>query len=62
MIALPLSAEAAQSAWKEIVARLAGLGERPVVDRVFSFAETIQAFRRLAEGPMGKVLVRVSAQ
>lgn len=53
------TAETAQAAWKEIVARLAKIGKRPVVDGVFAFDQTIQAFQRLAEGPMGKVLVRI---
>jgi NADPH:quinone reductase len=51
--------EAAQAAWKEIVARLNAAGKRPVVDHVFAFEDVKQAFARLAEGPMGKVLVRV---
>jgi NADPH2:quinone reductase len=52
-------AEQAQTAWKEITARLAAIGQKPVVDRVFGFEEVKQAFTRLAEGPMGKVLIRV---
>jgi NADPH2:quinone reductase len=52
--------EAAQDAWKEIVARLQREGRRPVVDRVFEFEDVKAAFARLAEGPMGKVLVRVA--
>lgn len=52
--------ETAQAAWKEIVARLDAAGRRPVVDSVFGFEEVPAAFRRLAEGPMGKVLVRVA--
>lgn len=51
--------EMAQEAWAGIVARLAALGRRPVVDRVFDFAEVKKAFGRLDEGPMGKVVVRV---
>jgi hypothetical protein len=31
-----------------------------VVDQVFAFDRVKEAFARLAEGPMGKVLVRVS--
>jgi NADPH2:quinone reductase len=54
------TAESAQKVWKEIVRRLAEAGKRPVVDRVFPFEEAIAAFGRLAEGPMGKVLVRVA--
>jgi NADPH:quinone reductase len=52
--------EAAQTAWREIVARLDAMGKRPVVDRVFPFEEVKAAFARLAQGPMGKVLVRVA--
>jgi NADPH2:quinone reductase len=51
--------DSAQAAWKEIVRRLEATGKRPVVDRVFSFEDGKAAFERLAEGPMGKVLVRV---
>lgn len=50
----------AQSAWSEIVRRLDRIDRRPVVDSVFPFGEVKPAFARLAEGPMGKVLVRVS--
>jgi hypothetical protein len=31
-----------------------------VVDQVFNFEDVKAAFGRLAEGPMGKVLVRVA--
>jgi NADPH2:quinone reductase len=51
---------AAQTAWKEIVERLRATGQKPVIDRVFPFADVKAAFARLAEGPMGKVLVRVA--
>ncbi len=53
------SAEQAQTAWKEITARLSAIGQKPVVDHVFAFEDVKQAFARLAEGPMGKVLIRV---
>jgi NADPH2:quinone reductase len=52
--------EGAQAAWREIVRRLEETGKRPVVDRVFPFEEVKAAFARLAEGPMGKVVVRVA--
>ncbi len=52
--------EAAQGAWKQIVGRLDAMRERPVVDRVFQFEDVKAAFARLAQGPMGKVLVRVA--
>jgi NADPH2:quinone reductase len=42
------------------VARLEGAGRRPVVDQVFNFEDVKPAFARLAEGPMGKVVVRVA--
>jgi NADPH:quinone reductase len=52
--------ESAQETWKEIVARLAAIGKRPVVDGIYPFEEVRQAFARLNQGPMGKVLVRVA--
>ncbi len=52
--------ESAQETWKEILARLAAIGQRPVVDGVYPFEEVKQAFARLNQGPMGKVLVRVA--
>jgi NADPH:quinone reductase len=36
------------------------MGKRPVVDHVFPFAEVKQAFARLAQGPLGKVVIRVA--
>jgi NADPH:quinone reductase len=54
------SHETVQTLWRQIVDRLAALGRRPVIDRVFPFEEVPAAFGRLAEGPMGKVLVRVA--
>jgi NADPH2:quinone reductase len=53
--------EAAQIVWREIVRRMDEGGKRPVVDRVFPFEDVKDAFARLAEGPMGKVVVRVGA-
>jgi NADPH2:quinone reductase len=55
------SAAEAQQHWQEIVRRLDALGKKPVVDGVFEFEDVKKAFARLAEGPMGKVLVRVGA-
>lgn len=54
------TAEAAQSAWKDIVDRLNAIGRRPVVDATFPFEDVKLGFKRLAQGPMGKVLVRVA--
>ena len=50
--------ESAQVAWKEIVARLDAAGKRPVIDSIFDFNDVPVAFRKLAQGPMGKVVVR----
>lgn len=47
----------AQALWAEIVATLNRAGQRPVVDHVFPFTDVKAAFARLAEGPMGKVLI-----
>lgn len=54
------TAEQAQAAWKEITSRMNAAGQRPVIDHVFAFDEVKQAFERLGEGPMGKVLVRIA--
>ena len=51
--------QSAQSTWSEIVKRLNELNQRPIVDSVHPFAEVKAAFARLAQAPMGKVLVRV---
>jgi NADPH2:quinone reductase len=51
--------EGSQAAWAEIVKRLAGTGQRPVVDQVFGFERVKEAFGHLAKGPMGKVLIRI---
>jgi NADPH2:quinone reductase len=48
------------AAWNEIVSRLDAQGKRPVVDNVFPFADVKEAFARLAQGPMGKVLIKVA--
>lgn len=53
------TAPAAQTAWKEIVHRLEMIGRRPLVDSIVSFEEVKKGFARLAQGPMGKVVVRV---
>jgi len=54
------SPAAAQAAWTEITNRLNAAGQKPVIDKIFSFEDVKPAFHRLAEGPMGKVLVRVA--
>lgn len=49
----------AQAIWKEIVNRLSAIGQRPQIDSTVPFAKVKEGFTRLAQGPMGKVLVRV---
>ncbi len=56
------TAQAAQTAWKEIVDRLNAIGQRPQVDSIVSFEEVKKGFRRLTQGPMGKVVIRVGGQ
>ncbi len=46
-------------AWDELGAVLRAGGATPLIDRVFPFEQLPQAFERLAEGPMGKVLLQV---
>jgi NADPH2:quinone reductase len=55
-----LTTQLMQSTWQEIVARLQAARRRPVVDSVIAFEDVKAAFARLAQGPMGKVLVRVA--
>ena len=47
------------AAWAEVVQKLDAAGARPLVDRIFDFADLPAAFARLAEGPLGKVLLRL---
>jgi len=49
----------ARAAWQQVLALLARAATRPQVDRVFPFDQLPQAFDRLAQGPMGKVLLDV---
>lgn len=50
-----------RDAWRDVLELLARTGARPLVDEVFPFDKLPQAFERLAQGPLGKVLVRVPA-
>jgi NADPH2:quinone reductase len=49
----------ARDGWQAAVALLGRTAARPIVDRVFPFARLRAAFDRLADGPMGKVLVEI---
>ena len=48
-----------QSAWSQIGTTLQKSNQRPLVDRVFPFDQLIDAFDRLKQGPLGKVLIEV---
>ncbi len=47
------------TAWQEVLRLLSRSGARPLGDRVFQFEQLHQPFERLAQGSMGKVLLRV---
>lgn len=49
----------AHEAWATVVELLARSRARPLVDSIFPFEKLLEAFHRLAEGPMGKVLLGV---
>lgn len=49
-----------RAAWQEVLQLLSTKRARPVVDSVFPFNQLPNAFERLAQGPMGKVLLQVS--
>jgi NADPH2:quinone reductase len=48
-----------RAAWEEVVRLMSSRNARPVVDSVFSFEDLPKAFERLAQGPMGKVILDV---
>jgi NADPH2:quinone reductase len=52
--------EEAHVAWEKIVKLLAKTSSRPIVDSIWAMEDLPKAFARLHEGPMGKVLVRIS--
>lgn len=49
-----------RAAWKEVQRLLARTRARPLVDSIFPFEQLPKAFERLANGPMGKVLLKPS--
>jgi NADPH2:quinone reductase len=51
-----------RTAWQHVLELLSHTHARPQVDRVFPFDQLPQAFARLAQGPMGKVLLQVQGQ
>lgn len=49
----------ARAAWEQVLQLLERTGARPLVDSIFPFDQLPKAFERLAQGPMGKVLLAV---
>lgn len=47
--------------WKQVVELLNRSGRRPVVDHIYPLADILKAFARLAEGPIGKVMIEMPA-
>jgi NADPH2:quinone reductase len=50
------------AAWEKILELLARTGARPLVDSIWPFNQLREAFSRLAQGPMGKVLLDIKTQ
>lgn len=50
--------EESRAAWSATLSLLQRTSAKPLVDSVFDFTQLPQAFERLRQGPMGKVLVR----
>jgi NADPH:quinone reductase len=50
-----------REAWQQVVSMLGQINQRPIIDSVFPMYQVPAAFARLAEGPMGKVLVEMAA-
>ena len=49
-----------RAVWGEVLRLLSSVDARPLVDSVFPFGDLAKAFGRLAQGPMGKVVVAVA--
>lgn len=49
-----------RAAWEAVLQLLDRSGARPLIDKVFPFDQLAAAFARLAEGPMGKVLIAIN--
>jgi NADPH2:quinone reductase len=54
------TAAESRAVWSRILALLDETGAAPLVDSVHPFDKLKEAFARLAEGPMGKVILKVS--
>ncbi len=49
----------AHDAWNRLVDLMRKTNQKPLVDQIFPFEKLPEAFARLKQGPMGKVLLRV---
>lgn len=49
-----------RAAWEKVIAILQKSDDKPLIDSVFPFDQVPAAFAKLAEGPMGKVVVAVN--
>jgi NADPH2:quinone reductase len=49
-----------QAAWREVLSLLRQVKSRPIIDSEFPMERLRDAFERLSQGPMGKVLLRVA--
>jgi len=47
-----------RAAWRAVLTAMHKIKAKPVIDHVFPFEQLPQAFARLTEGPMGKVLIQ----
>lgn len=53
------SIEENRAAWQRVLALLEKTGQHPLVDSIHEMDEVPAAFARLAEGPMGKVVIKI---
>jgi NADPH2:quinone reductase len=49
----------ARQAWGKVLELLKRTKTRPIVDSIHSFDHVPEAFERLKQGPMGKVLIKI---
>ena len=53
------TARESQEVWRKVLDLLGRTGARPLVDQIFPFDQLPDAFERLREGPMGKVVLAI---
>jgi NADPH:quinone reductase len=52
--------EECRTAWRDLLATLQKTGAQPLIDHIFPFTEVPAAFARLAQGPLGKVVIEIA--